>query len=183
MAEQKISSRYAASLLEFAIQNNILDKVSSDIESAIHVVKQNPSLKRMLENPVIRSEIKVSVLEQIFRDKISKEALDFLLFVVKKKREDILYSILERFVELRDEKLGFVNVQVKVASEFTDSQKAELQNKLQDLLKKKVRISYEVDEKIIGGFIAKAGDTIFNASIKHQLDLLRKKFTEASLEK
>jgi F-type H+-transporting ATPase subunit delta len=107
--------------------------------------------------------------------------MDFVLFVVKKKREELLQGILERFAELRDVKLGFVNVNVIVASEFTDSQKSELQSKLQTTLNKKVRMNYRVDEKILGGFIIQAGDTVYNASIKHQLDLLRKHFVEASL--
>jgi len=180
MAEQKVSARYALSLLDSAIQKNQLDAVSNDIEFISSVLKQNPNLVRMLENPVVKTEMKSSILEEIFKSKINSETMEFILFVVKKKREEILSSILEKFKELRDLKLGFVNVNVLVASEFSDSQRNELQNKLQNVLKKKVRVSYKVDEKILGGFIVQAGDTVFNASIKHQLDLLKKHFIEAS---
>ena len=180
MAEQKVSARYALSLLDSAIQKNLLDAVSNDIEFISSVLKQNSNLVRMLENPVVKTEMKSSILEEIFKSKINSETMEFILFVVKKKREEILFSILEKFKELRDLKLGFVNVNVLVASEFSDSQRNELQNKLQNVLKKKVRMSYKVDEKILGGFIVQAGDTVFNASIKHQLDLLKKHFKEAS---
>ena len=180
MAEQKVSARYASSLLDSAIEKNQLDVVSNDIDFISSVLKQNPSLDRMLENPIVKPELKSSILEEIFKSKINSETMEFILFVVKKKREEILSSILEKFKELRDIKLGFVNVNVSVASEFSDSQKNELQNKLQNVLKKKVRMSYKVDEKILGGFIVQAGDTVFNASIKHQLDLLKKHFIEAS---
>ena len=180
MAEQKVSTRYALSLLDSAIQKNQLDAVSNDIEFISSVLKQNSNLVRMLENPVVKTEMKSSILEEIFKNKINSETMEFILFVVKKKREEILSSILEKYKELRDLKLGFVNVNVLVASEFSDSQRNELQNKLQNVLKKKVRMSYKVDEKILGGFIVQAGDTIFNASIKHQLDLLKKHFIEAS---
>ena len=180
MAEQKVSARYALSLLDSAIQKNQLDAVSNDIEFISSVLKQNPNLMRMLENPVVKTEMKSSILEEIFKNKVNSETMEFILFVVKKKREEILSSILEKFKELRDLKLGFVNVNVLVASEFSDSQRNELQNKLQNVLKKKVRMSYKVDEKILGGFIVQAGDTVFNASIKHQLDLLKKHFVEAS---
>jgi F-type H+-transporting ATPase subunit delta len=180
MAEQKVSTRYASSLLESAIQEDQLDTVSNDIEFISSTLKQNPNLNRMLVNPVVRPEIKHSILEEIFKNKINSETMDFILFVVKKKREDILSNILEKFKELRDLKTGFVNVNVAIASEFTDSQKNELQNKLQSILMKKVRMSYHVDEKILGGFIVQAGDTVYNASIKHQLDLLKKRFSEVS---
>jgi F-type H+-transporting ATPase subunit delta len=180
MAEQKVSARYASSLLDSAIEKNQLDAVSNDIDFISSVLKHNPNLVRMLENPVLKTEMKSSILEEIFKTKINSETMEFILFVVKKKREEILSSILEKFKELRDLKLGFVNVNVLVASEFSDSQRNELQNKLQNVLKKKVRMSYKVDEKILGGFIVQAGDTVYNASIKHQLDLLKKHFVEAS---
>ncbi len=181
MAEQKVSTRYASSLLESVIQKNLLDAVSNDVELVSEVIKQNPNLNRMLENPVIRPELKSSILEEIFKSRVNSETMDFILFIVKKKREELLQSILDRFKELRDSKLGFVNVNVLAASEFTDVQKNELQSKLQLILNKKVRMNYRVDEKILGGFIVQAGDTVYNASIKHQLDLLRKQFVEASL--
>lgn len=180
MAEQKVSARYALSLLDSAIQKDLLDTVSDDIEFISSVLKQNLNLLRMLENPVVKTEMKSSILEEIFKNEVNPETMEFVLFVVKKKREEILSSILEKFKELRDLKLGFVNVNVLVASEFSDSQRNELQNKLQNVLKKKVRMSYKVDEKILGGFIVQAGDTVFNASVKHQLDLLKKHFVEAS---
>lgn len=180
MAEQKVSARYALSLLDSAIQKNQLDIISNDVDFVFSVIKQNPNLNRMLENPVIKPEIKSSILTEIFSNKINSETMDFLLFVIRKKREEILFSILEKFKELRDLKLGFVNVNVSVASEFTDSQKNELQTRLENSLKKKVRMNYKVDEKILGGFIVQAGDTVYNASIKHQLELLKKHFVEAS---
>jgi len=180
MAEQKVSARYASSLLDSAIQKNLLDTVSNDIDFVSSVLKQNPNLNRMLENPVVKPEVKSSILEEIFKNKINSDSMEFLLFVVKKKREEILSSILEKFRELRDIKLGFVNVNVSVASEFNDSQKSELKSGLESMLKKKVRMSYKIDDKLISGFIVQAGDTVYNASIKHQLDLLKKHFVEAS---
>lgn len=180
MAEQRISARYASSLLDFADQKNILDSVSSDIELVSSVLNENPRLNRILESPVIKPVLKSSILKEVFEKRVTQETIDFLMFVIDKKREDILVSILEKFKELRDVKLGFVNVEVTAAAEFTDSQKNELQNKLEKMLKKKVRMKFEIDEKILGGFIIQAGDTIYNASIKHQLDLLRKQFSQAS---
>jgi len=180
MAEQKVSARYASSLLDFAVQKNQLDTISNDIEFVSSVLKQNPNLNRMLESPVIKPELKSSILKEIFKNKINFDSMEFSLFVIKKKREEVLFSILEKFKELRDIKLGFVNVNVSVASEFSDTQKNELKKRLELMLGKKVRMSYYLNNKLIGGFIAQAGDTVYNASIKHQLDLLKKHFVEAS---
>jgi F-type H+-transporting ATPase subunit delta len=50
-----------------------------------------------------------------------------------------------------------------------------------DLEKKSGKIvsaDYSVDPNLIGGFIVRIGDTVYDASVKHQLSLLRSKFSE-----
>ncbi|HEY4755268.1 MAG TPA: F0F1 ATP synthase subunit delta, partial [Ignavibacteriaceae bacterium] len=81
MAEQKVSARYASSLLDSATQKNLLDTVSNDIDFVSSVLKQNPVLNRMLENPVVKPEVKSSILEEIFKNKINSDSMEFLLFV------------------------------------------------------------------------------------------------------
>jgi len=39
-----------------------------------------------------------------------------------------------------------------------------------------VKADYAIDNSIIGGFVVKFDDTIIDASVKHQLELLRKIF-------
>lgn len=180
MAEQRISARYASSFLESSIEKNLLDTVSNDIDFLTSVLSKNINLRNAIQNPVIKSEIKSSILQEIFKDKIHSETLNFLLFVIKKRREELLFDVLEKFKELRDLKLGYLNVSVISASEFSEAQKDELKNKLQKIFNKQLRMNYSIDKNLIGGFIVKAGDTVFNASIKHQLELLKKHFNRAN---
>ena len=180
MTEYKVSTRYALSILESASAKNLLDVVSKDVEFILSVFTQNANLVRVLENPTIKPEVKSRIISEIFQNKIDHESLEFLLFVIKKKREEILTSILDRFKELRDEQLGFVNVSVTVASEFSDTQKDELKSKLESLLEKKVRMNFSTDENLIGGFIFQAGDTVHNSSVKHRLNTLRRYLIEGN---
>jgi F-type H+-transporting ATPase subunit delta len=107
--------------------------------------------------------------------------MDFIEFVISKQRESLLQSIGNRFLELRDEYLGIANVEVSAASEFTNEQKNVLQNRLEKILNKKVRLNFKIDLELVGGFIAKVGDTLYDASIKHQLELLKKQFLTGEL--
>jgi F-type H+-transporting ATPase subunit delta len=101
--------------------------------------------------------------------------------VILKGREDILIEILEKFIFLRDEYLCIANVNVTTAFDFTAEQKIQLEEKFASYLNKKIKLAFTVDEKIIGGFIAKVGDTVYNASITHQLDLLKEQFLHGSV--
>jgi F-type H+-transporting ATPase subunit delta len=181
MASSKVAIRYASSFLGTAIEKNILDRVSDDFELIYNSLNKNDELKRAIKSPVIKNEKKISILTAIFGNKISEETLSYINFVILKGREDILTEILEKFIYLRDEHLGIANVHVTTAFNVTAEQKIHLQEKFASYLNKKVKLNFTVDEKIIGGFIAKVGDTVYNASITHQLDLLKEQFLHGSV--
>ena len=176
MADFRILHRYAISLLETAIEKKNLEVVTSDMKLIVQTLVQNRQLQLMLESPVVRSELKLNILKEIFSNKISKDSIDFIEFIVSKKRENFLGSIGKRFLELRDDHLGIANVFVTTATEFSGEQKNVLQSKLEKVLNKKVQLSFKADTNLVGGFIAKVGDTLYDASIRHQLELLRKQF-------
>ena len=97
-------------------------------------------------------------------------------FIVEKNREDLLESIVSKFLDLRDKKLGIVIVQVRSAVPMTDAQKKKLRESYEKLLNKKVRFDFAIDPSVIGGFISKVGDTVYDASLKNQLEILKKRF-------
>jgi F-type H+-transporting ATPase subunit delta len=176
MANLKVSHRYATSLIETAIEKNKLDKISSDMILLLDALKDYRTLQLMLDSPVVRPEIKNNILKEIFSSKFDPDSLNFLNFVIEKKRENLLHSIAARFLELRDDHLGIVSVTVTTAFKLAEDQIEKLQKKLEVILGKKIRLNLLVDVSLVGGFIAKAGDTMYDASVKHQLELLKKQF-------
>ena len=176
MNESKVSVRYANSLLSSAIEKGSLDKVAKDMELVYSAIKSSPELSRTLSSPIIKAQIKSSVLDEIFKKKISKETMDFLKFIVEKNRENLLESIVKKFLDLRDQKLGLINVNVKSAVELGEDQRKKLKEKFEKLLNKKVRFDFTIDPDVIGGFVAKVGDTVYDASLKNQLEILKKRF-------
>ena len=85
-------------------------------------------------------------------------------------------------MRLRDEKLGIVRVEVKTSFDFTDEQKEKLKQRLENILNKKAYLNFITDSTIVGGFVAQVGDTVYDASVKHQLELLRKEFLHGSIQ-
>lgn len=181
MASSKVAIRYAQSFLDSSIEKNILAKVAEDFELVAQTLNKSNDLLRAIKSPVIKAETKKSVITEVFVKLISKDAFDFLNFVIDKGREEILVEILEKFDSLKDENTGVVKVNVTTAFDFTNEQRNHLQQQFESYLKKKARLTYKVDTTIIGGFIAKVGDTVYNASMVHQLGLLKKEFLQGSV--
>lgn len=180
MADYKVSMRYATSLLDLAVEKNMMDVISADIELIVSAMAKSPDLERALENPVIRPETKSAILEQIFKSRISQETMNFIRFLVKKGREDLLYNIAGKFLELRDEELGIVNVNIQTAFELTEHQMIEIRDKIEKMLNKKTRLKIKIDPDVVGGFIAQVNDTVYDASVKHQLEILKQKLLKSN---
>lgn len=175
MSNYAVTTRYATALLEFSEENNTFEKVAVDMEFVFNTFKSSRELKLFMANPIISQNKKSQILQEIFEKHISKGALEFLEFMIKKDRDEIVFDTLKRFLELKNAKMNIVNVTVISALELIDTQKNHLVKQLSDFTKKKVKVTYKVDKKILGGFTAKIGDTVLDASVLHQLDLLRKR--------
>jgi F-type H+-transporting ATPase subunit delta len=181
MTEYKVSMRYATSLLDLAAEKNMMDTISGDIELIVSVMEKNPALKRALKNPVIKPETKTSILNEIFKTRINSETIHFVRFLVKKGRENLLQEIANKFLELRDEKLGIVNVDIKTAFEFTEGQKNELKNGIERMLNKKARLRIWIMPDVVGGFVAQVNDTVYDASVKRQLEILKQQLLKGDV--
>jgi F-type H+-transporting ATPase subunit delta len=181
MQDHKVSIRYASSFLDSAIEKKNLDSASNDMELILNTLEGKNQLNLVLKSPVIKPQVKSSIITEIFADKISVDSLKFLQFVLDKKREDLLSNIAKKFLELKDEYLGIVNVEITTAYEFTEEQQELVKKKFETNLNKIIKVRYIVDKELIGGFIARVADTMYDASIKHQLEILRKQFLTGSV--
>jgi len=61
---------------------------------------------------------------------------------------------------------------------LNENEKANMKSKIESYTKLKGELTFELDKSIIGGFVAKIDDTILDASIKRQLEILKDKFKQ-----
>jgi F-type H+-transporting ATPase subunit delta len=174
MSEYKVSKRYAISLLESAGEKKLVDAVYADMELIASTLGANKELMHVLSSPIIKQGVKLTILEEIFKSRVNPDTIAFLKFLIEKNRENLLENIARIFLELKDEQDGIVNVEVRAPESFTGDQLEKFKGNLEKTLNKKVRLNLKIDSEIIGGFVAKVGDTVFDASLKHQLELLKK---------
>lgn len=178
MSEYNISSRYAKALLQLAEEKQELERVFEDVSTINHTLRDSKELRAMLKSPVVKDQQKHDILDGIFQQHLSKDSLQFLHFIVDKKRENYIYDIAQRFIELYDNMQGIVKANVKSSAELNDEQKDILKKKLVEYTGKKVKARYHKDESILGGFIVRIGDTVLDASVNRQLQLLKERLLQ-----
>ncbi len=178
MSEFVISTRYANALLQTAEENNSFEEALKSIELVYNTLASSDELKSILNSYLISTSKKENILEAIFFGKVSSEVKNFLKLIAIRGRANLLFEICERFIQLSDEKLNRIKVQISSAVELSENQKEDIVKKLEKITNKKIVASYKVDKSIIGGFTARYKDTVIDASVKHQLELLKKKLFE-----
>jgi F-type H+-transporting ATPase subunit delta len=181
MIDYKVSSRYASSLLDSSIEKKNLDSVIKDMKFVFSILHREKALSIVLKSPVIKPTTKSSILIEIFKPKITEDSLNFLLFVLDKKREELLENIVKKFLELKDEYLGILNIEVSAPYDFSEVQKVEIKKKFESVFNKIIIMNFIINKDLIGGFVAKVTDTLYDASVKHQVELLRKQFLHGNV--
>lgn len=178
MSNIRVSIRYAEALMTSAEEQKLFDRIVDDVELIDGMIHDSREFLLFLKNPVVDRAKKWTVLEELFGKKLHSLTMGFLRLLAEKGREEILPDFCTRFFDLRDERLGIVNVSIRAATELSKDQQKSIQKRFEELTKKSVRLAVNVDQDLKGGFLARVGDTVFDGSVKRQLELLRKRFIE-----
>lgn len=177
MRQPKVAQRYAKALFDLSLETNQLEKVKEDIESIRSV--NNAELNAVLMSPVINGDKKVSIFNAVFEGRINPLTISFFNLLFRKNRELALEEILIAFEGFYRKFHNVEIMEITTATPVSDEVEGYIKNSLKKTGKFE-NITFEVrskvDESIIGGFIAQIGDTIFDASIKHDLQVIKKQF-------
>ncbi len=176
MKNTRVARRYAQALMMTADSPKAIDEIAHDVGGIKALLDGSRELRRFISSPVIRQGKKLTVLRELFQSRVTPITMLFLQLLVEKQREAALLEVIDQFLALRDTQYGIVNVDVASAVEISLEQGKSLSQKLERYTKKKVRVRFALDKALKGGLVVKIGDTVLDASVKRQLELLREQF-------
>jgi F-type H+-transporting ATPase subunit delta len=179
MRNKLVAQRYSKALIDLAIEKNELEETKADIDYIRAIVTQE--LRSALASPVITDQKKTEIFNAVFKNRLRPLTFSFFDLVFSKRRELVLREIADEFFEKYRELKGIETIELTTAVEISDEVKMSLRNRFQALPRfknKTVRVTTKVDENILGGFIAKSHDILFDASIKHDLEFIGRQFLE-----
>ena len=175
MANSRIASRYAKSLLDLAIEQNSLDAVYGDM-TGLHQAMENRELVNLLKSPIIASGKKSEIFSALFKGKLQTLSYAFLELIIKKGREAAMPEIVTEFIAQYRKRNNIVPVRLISAVPIPEEAVEKVRQTLLQTgtLTGELLMSNIVDPKIIGGFQIEFEDKLIDASIAHKLDLLRR---------
>ncbi len=182
MRDDTIARNYAEVLLELADRNEGADRYAEWMGLVTSALRSDPRLKQFLETPRIDAQAKKDALAAALGEHAPKPFLNFLRITIDKRRQRLLEHIEQEFNALVDERMGRAPVRVTVAHPLDDAGEAEVALQLSRMLGKTAVPDIRVDPDILGGIVVKTGDTVFDGSVRHRLERLRRRLLEADID-
>ena len=179
--DQRIALRYAQALMDVGKEKNSVAEIARDMKVVHDALHEVHELKTMLHSPVIHPDAKRKVIHEVFGKHVSKDVMLFMDLLLKKGRGDVLDITTAEFLRLLDIDTNTVSALITSARTLDESAKQQIVSKLEKISKKTVRASYATDAALRGGFVAKVGDTLIDASLQHQLENLREEFKQGMI--
>ena len=181
MTQTRAAQRYAKAILDIARDENAQEVVTEDFKTIQGALKNSPELGRLLETPVVDQRVKESILLEVFQGKIGEVVARFIGLLTRKGRSADLASITEAYFHLLDAERNVIGAVVTTAAPLSPPQQQELEQRLSSISGKSIRAEYQIDASLIGGFRAIFGDTMIDASLRHQLDRMHETLLPGSL--
>jgi F-type H+-transporting ATPase subunit delta len=176
MKNTLLAKRYAKALFDLAVEDNVIESTSKDMMLVTVVMNENRELRKLMANPVIPPARKKLIIRKIFENNLGKHSLTFLDILVRKGREMNILEIAHQFNELYLDHKNIASVDVTTAVEINAELREKLVKRFKELTNKTLQMTEYVDPEIIGGFVLKMDDYLYNASISKEISRLHKEF-------
>ena len=178
MRQSRVTIRYAKALLQLAIEQNTLEQSYRDMVLLDGVCTESKELSLLLKSPIVKTDKKLKILEEIFGSKISKVTMSFINIITTKKRERLLALIASSFITLYKTHNKIATARVITAAPLDESLRAEVINFIKKHGDDNVELAEKVDSTIIGGAIIRMGDKQLDASVSKAISELRQIFNK-----
>ncbi len=171
-------NRYARALME-ALYPEKAEAGLQQLQSFAELLSDQPEAGRFLENPAMAGDRRRRMLKEI-SDALGfdRRLANFVNILADRNRLQILEEIIREYQRLMDERLGIVRAHVTAARALDPAEHRELASKLQEMTGKQVRMEVAVDPSLIGGVIAQLGSTVYDGSVRRQLQAFRNRLVE-----
>ncbi len=176
-----LSLRYARAFAEVAESARLdLAAAQRQMRDFAETLAGSGELRELLENPSIEMGTKLKVLDAIAaRLGMYTQVRNFMAVVLEHGRLGELNEILDEYRELADAQAGAVEAKITSSRPLNAQDRAQLEAQIAKLAGAGVRASYAEDASLLGGAVVEIGSTIYDGSVRAQLEQLKQRLVNA----
>ncbi|HEX6540341.1 MAG TPA: ATP synthase F1 subunit delta [Ktedonobacterales bacterium] len=172
MLKGATARRYAEAVFELGAENNTIDRWLQDLRLIAEYFSDR-RLVFLLGEPNIQFNRKEQIVKDLLEGKVQHEALNLALLLVERGLVELMPRVREEFERKYDEYHHQIHATLTTAMPLDDLTRASVLADLEHLTGKKVLLKEQIDPSILGGALARVGDTLIDGSVRRRLQLLR----------
>lgn len=177
MGDRSAARTYSRALFAQAASAKSLRICQERLDEAARVAKAVPALVRTMAHPAVSADEKRGILKTLLGPSAPELLEWFLVLLVQKHRFSQLPVIAEEYHDLVDRQEGIEPLKVRSAVALPEEDRRQLQARLEKWLKTKVRLDFQVDPSLIGGWVVQSRDRVLDQSLKGQLAQLQRRLS------
>lgn len=164
---------YAKAAFDFGFEQNALGDWSRQLATLAAVV-ETEKVQLLISSATLSTDQQAQVLADLMGDELSAPVRNFLEVLAENKRLRLLPTISALFEQLKAYQEKSVKVEVISAFPLENDLSDRLAQALRDKWQREVSISTEVDKRLLGGVVIRAGDMVIDGSVRGRLAKLAK---------
>jgi F-type H+-transporting ATPase subunit delta len=170
-----MARRYAAALADVVMERGEAREVQQELSAWESMMAGSADLLEVFRNPTIPYDQKRKVLNALVaRAGVRPTTANFLNVLLHNQRLPDLAEINRQFARTLDDRSGVVVAQVTTARSMPVQVQEGLSERLSNLTGRRVRLQFAVDEELIGGVMTRIGSTVYDGSVRTQLQEIRR---------
>lgn len=171
------AGRYAQAWVTLAHRQKVLEAGLQDLAAVQALLEQQPSLRRLLDNPEVETTQKHALLERVLGKQVGPLVIRLLGLLLWKRRLPLLPAIVVEARRLRDAVEGVSRGVVRTARPLAAPVLEQITQRLERRLGRRLALTTSVDPSLLGGVVIQLGHTVFDGSLKHELSTLKERLT------
>lgn len=169
-----VAEHYADALAEVAVSQKNPEVVRREFADFLSLLGESQQLEILLGSPAVSRANKHAVAQALVeRMKAGRTLRNFLFVVIDQRRMKLLPDIYEAFEKQLDQREGVARASVVTARQLSEGEKTQLREALERLSGRRVEAHYSLDPALIAGAVVRVGSTIYDGSVRTQLERLR----------
>jgi F-type H+-transporting ATPase subunit delta len=170
-----VASTYARAFADVVLSARLdANRAIGGLRRISGLLTESVDLRRVWENPAVPADQKHKLLDAIVRQEgIERHVRNLVAVLIDHRRTQFLARITQQLVKELDARLGLAEAQITSARELGDSEKRAIEAQVEKVTGKKVRAHFNLDASLLGGAVVRVGSTIYDGSVKGQLEKIR----------
>ena len=181
MSLRTSATRYAKALFEVALQESDHPQVETDLNTIVTAMNEHAQLRHALLSPSVPQAARANVVRALASQAgLQPPVAKLLMMLADRGRLELLPAILEVYRDRLRAHMNIVQATVTAAAPLSPERVQALERSLSGVTGKQVQLDLAVDPSLIGGVVAKIGSTVYDGSIRMQLQKLKQQLVENS---